>query len=471
MKMMIFGIDGLGFEGLKHLGLKKLEQRLNNGITENSYVKNVISRGWCDMYTGKDAFETGAFLQVPTITNEPKPTQNTGYSAIKKIESNEFLWEKVNSLGLSMGIFGVPTISKPIELNGFSVAATGAGKFGNDVTEDDLYPKNLFKNLNIKDIDLGFRMGYGAFMPQTIEELELNANKHLADYFFTLNRVLDKNPVDVCFAASRFITEMGYKFLGLCASDPQNDFEKKLKNTVLELCSSFDAQLDDFLNKVNPEHLFIVSDHGLKPYEYDLNLNQFLVNNGFLSEETGLVRFAKNCVKDYLTATNPRKYSPRVPRYDRSSGEYFSIGYMNALYLNDQRFGGNQYSQEQAYTKSTTFAERLNELAVEQELAPYIKFHAVDKPSIIGDGQNAIAVPNIVCDMVDGLNNSERKFEVLKPKEYAFEKMFTHGFYGEHSACKASDTLAGYCGPDAEKVTLSKLTTIYGSILDVLKKN
>lgn len=470
MKILIFGIDGLGEESLKVLGLKKLAARMKNGKLDNPKIQNVISRGWPELYTGKDAFETGGFYQVPEYRNgKILATQNTGLTTIKKIINNDdLLWKALNNLDYKVGLFTVPTISVPEEINGFCVAGTGGGKFGNTVSTDDLYPKNLFDGLHIKDIDLGFRMGSGAYIPEDILDLEQNGNKHIADYFFTLERLLNKNDVDACFCASRFIAEMAFKFIGL--SSTKNEYEKKLKKTVLSLCENFDSVLDDFLEKINPEHLFIVSDHGIGKYKYDLNLNQILCENKLIKRITTI----KDRLRPFVNKTRyilyNRRYLPAPPHYFLEGAEFFSIGYINALYLNDDRFSGSPIEPELAYEKSINMTNILNNWLSENNLSDKLHFRAIKYPANIGQGETKVAIPNIICDMESGFNNSERALLALSEKDYYFEEMFDKGFHGEHSGCKTNDTIAYYSGSYSEHVDLSNLKNIYHSIINVAKE-
>jgi len=59
MKILIFGIDGLGTESMEGLGLKRLARRINQGVVGNPAIQNIISRGWPELYTGKDAYQIG----------------------------------------------------------------------------------------------------------------------------------------------------------------------------------------------------------------------------------------------------------------------------------------------------------------------------------------------------------------------------------------------------------------------------
>ena len=86
MKILILDIDGLGKASLSKLGLKRLAKRIKQGAFENPSVQNIIGRGWPEIYTGRDAYKTGGFYQLPSYVNgKIFPSQNTGLGTIKKI--------------------------------------------------------------------------------------------------------------------------------------------------------------------------------------------------------------------------------------------------------------------------------------------------------------------------------------------------------------------------------------------------
>ncbi|SFK33010.1 hypothetical protein [Methylophaga sulfidovorans] len=471
MKMFIFGIDGLGHESIKGLGLKKLATRIESGIIGTPKILNVVSRGWPEIYSGKNAYQTGAFYQVPEYQDgKIYASQRTGLSLVKKtIGSGELLWNKLEKLGYSVGIFSVPTVTAPEKLNGFSVGATGAGKFGNSMSDEDVFPSELLKGLHIKDIDLGFRMGYGAFIPQSISEFEATANKHLADYFYMLERLLDKNPVDICFAATRFINEMAYKFLGLCERNPKNEFEKQLRNTVLDLCESFDEQLDALINKIEPQQLFIVSDHGIGKFEYELNLNELLVDIGLLkrnSERQNIKDFIRPAYHWFRRKLLNNKIPKFAPRYLLEDSKLFSIGFTNVLYLNDHRFGGCTYSEKEREILIKGYVEELNNQVKLLSLDSLISFRAINNINRMLDEVN-ITIPDILCEMSSGITNTQRQREVFTPKQNDFESMFVKGFHGEYSGCKTEDTIAAYIGGSGSSINFSNLTNVYDSIIAV----
>lgn len=466
MKVFIFGIDGLGQESLEALGLHRLASRIQKSVVGNPKIHNVVSRGWPEIYTGKTAYETGAFYQSPEVrSGQIFPTQKTGLSFIKKtINNDELLWNRLNSVGLKVGVFTVPTVTVPEKINGFCVGATGAGKFGNGLSKDDYYPSNLFDGLKIDDIDLGLRMGYGAFLPDTIEELEAYANQHIEDYFRLLEGSLANNPVDVCFAASRFVTEMAYKFLGVCLDEPKDSFEQKLRNMVKRLCNYFDEKLDKLIEKTQAEHIFIVSDHGLKRFNYELNLNQLLVEMQLIERRSVFSHWKELARPVYFWLKKrvlKNKIGRVLPRYNLEKSKVFSIGFTNVLYLNDQRFGGKAYSESEREMFLHDLVQDLNKKVSAMELDKLIKFKLLPR------NENEFVSPDILCEMVSGVMNTERQASILFKRDFAFEKMFTDGFYGEHSGCKTEDILVAYCGSQNELINFENLTDVYGSIIRV----
>lgn len=473
MKMLIVGIDGLGKASLKALGLKRLSARMQSqGIVGMPEINNVISRGWPEIYTGKDAFQTGGFYQVPVYSNgKILPTQKTGLSKIKKIiDKNDLLWNVLNKLGYSVGVFTVPTVSEPETINGFCFAATGAGKFKSINVESEISPKDLLDDIRIDMADFGIRMGYGGVIPKDLLSLEKYLNKHISDYFYTLRHVLIRKHVDICFAATRFVAAMAFKFIGVCINPPKNAYEARLRELVLNVCDNFDEELDRLINDIDAEHLFIVSDHGVTEYIYDLNLNELLLQNGMMSRDNSIKSILKHQVNKIRSIVKGNPYLTKAaPRYRLEKSQFFSIGYMNAIYLRDSRFGGEKYTPDDAYEMSKSMSKNLNAICHDSNLDTYLHFNPIKTTGTVGADINSVHIPNIICNMQPGINNSERTKAILERKDFYFEDMLKKGFYGEHSGCKSNDTIGFYSGDREETIDVTSLTSIYESILRVVK--
>ncbi len=474
--MLIFGIDGLGKQNLKAFRLERLSRRMASSKVANPIIANQRSRGWPELYSGKDAYETGAFYQIPTVLNQQiVSTQRTGLTCVKEqISHKKLLWNSLNDQGLKCGVFSVPTTNETEIINGFFVSATGAGKISNSLNKEDVYPPGLLNGLNFENLDLGFRMGYGAFIPKDLDHLEKRANKHLADFFYILQNLITRESPDVCFAASRFINELSYKFIKLCLKEPENVYEEKMKSLILSLANSFDLMLDNLISYIDPDHLFIVSDHGIGTFDYQVNLNEILCRCGYIApEQPRFRRKIKIFIKPRLNKILRKKNIPSYPKYDLDQSKFFSIGFTDAIYIRDQRFNGPIISRDEAFERSKKAAIKLNQFLRDQHLIEKMSFEALDLNKYsLNSGHTPkieIPLPNIICHMKNGYANLERtNREVVKTNHCSFNpSLFSNGFFGEYSGIKTKDTIAIYQGPNADTVQMDDLTKIYASITNL----
>ena len=58
---------------------------MENAKAANPVIDNVVSRGWPEIYSGVDAYASGAFYQVPVVQEgKITPSQKTGLACIKE---------------------------------------------------------------------------------------------------------------------------------------------------------------------------------------------------------------------------------------------------------------------------------------------------------------------------------------------------------------------------------------------------
>ena len=471
MKMLILGIDGLGHDNLSSFGLTRLKARLDAGLCGNPQVDNNLSRGWCEIYSGQDCFGSGGFYQVPKKTGgRVTATQKTGLGrVISHVGADQMLWSRINALGLSMGIFTVPTITSPQQIDGFCVAGTGGGSFGGALSAKSLHPANLLEHRRIMGADLGFRMGYGSYLPKSVENLELVANKHLSDYFTTLRTALDRKPVDVAFVGTRFINELSYKFAKLVKQDPADKDAAALKQLVLALADAFDVMIDAFIAAADPDHVFVVSDHGIKSFDYRFNMNEALVDLGLVARDD--LRFrAKTIIKPLQKVRVKGPTNPVIGMtYKLQDSTAFSCGYTNAVYLNDDRFFGKALEPAERTRLATDIAARLQDRCRTEPGMQDVTFGAIERGAYTdAPAADRLPMPDIRCSLPDGVVNLKQTQGISEAVTNDFGLgLYKTGVPGEYSGCKSSDTLAGYVGAHGDAVTLNRLTDLYGSILSV----
>ena len=473
MKFLMVGIDGLGAESLAALQLRRLQEIIEQGRSANPLPDNMVSRGWTEIYSGKNAYETGGFFQIPVMSkNRIVATQDTGVSTIAgHIGAENLLWGKLRRAGHRVGVFTLPTVNKRQDDCELSIPATGGGVFSAGIDSAAAKPAQAASLANYGRSNLGFRMGKGAFLPASRSELEAWLRDHIAQYFTTLRRTLDRYPVDSLVLGSRFVT-LHYKFRHILCGNPGGPDDAALRDLILEIARDFDGEMAAFITDANPEHLFITSDHGLGELKFHVNINALLRELGLIDYPGAAFRLARFGKRKVLERRQPRRQrGPLFPMYGLERSRAFSIGYTDVVYVNDARFTGPSMSNEERYTVACVVAEELSqhvrERGYEQQFREFIPMKHQGWSSPGDNGAPAVALPDIRCVLEEGTVNLGRTGgEVVRVNEtLGARDMFRNGFFAEHSACKTSDCLAAYRGSAEMDFGPQRLTDVYGAML------
>ncbi|WP_417536681.1 hypothetical protein [Methylophaga sp.] len=480
MKTLILGIDALGQKSLEALQLNKLEQKIQLCKRGNPVIDNVVSRGWAELYSGKTAYETGAFYQVPVMDNgRIIPSQSTGSAKVAQhIGEDQFFWNRLQADGWKVGVFTLPSVANPQRKITFSVSATGGGNFKNKVTREEVHPEELADLANYIDVNLGFRHGYGAFLPDNVEHLEQWIRDHLAQHFFTLELALEKWPVDCLVFGTRFVT-LAYKFIRLLASDPANTDEAALREMLLRVSSDFDDYIAKFIRQIDPEHLFILSDHGNGPLDFHVNINELLHQIGEINHKPWMPmrirRLAGKIKRTRLGSKEWHQFPPQFPAYSLETSKSFSIGYTDLIYINDGRFTGPEMSNDERYDRSCLLAAKLKAYTVEHGFEQFVNFEPLKNEGYtqaLVKPEGRVPLPDIRCVLAEGCANLGRTHRsIVERNEPTFgAEMFRRGIFAEYSGCKTTDVIAAYSGPEEDNVDLSSLPDIYSSIIRVMER-
>ena len=478
MKALVLGIDALGQQSLEALQLKRLNGLIARGKHGIPAIDNVVSRGWAELYSGKTAYETGAFYQIPIFKDgRILASQRTGAARVADhIGTDALLWNKLQDAGWSVGVYTLPSVTDVQGKTAFSVSATGGGNFRNKVSSKEVHPEDFVHLTNYMAPNLGFRIGYGAFLPDDIDHLERWMRDHFAQHAFTLELALEKWPVDCLVFGTRFVT-IAYKFIRLLLSRPEGEHEKALRDMLLRVAADFDEYLARFIRLADPEHLFIVSDHGNCPLEYHVNINELLVQLGEISAKPWLVVRARSmvgrAVRSHFQPARWKRFPSRYPSYDLENSLSFSIGYTDVIYINDQRFTGPHMSEDERFDRASALAERLKAYVATHGLEQFIDFKPMRNRGYtepLENPKSRVPLPDVRCILAKGCVNLERtNRQIVRKNEPSFgPDMFERGFFAEYSGCKSMDTLAAYIGPNAGAVDFSNLTSIYDSIINVM---
>lgn len=474
MKLLMVAVDGLGAESLEAMGLPRLSALVNQGKRGNPHVDNVVSRGWAEIYSGSTAYETGAFFQIPIMRNgRIVPTQKTGSDVVGKHIGNEnLLWGRLQAAGHRIGIFTLPTVNAAQGGCAFTFPATGGGVFGSSLEGLQVYPPEMARLARYSAQNIGFRMGMGAFLPDSSEDLEAWMRDHIAQYFSTLRQTVQRCRVDSLLIGSRFLT-LFYKFRHILTESSEDPEDIKLKETLLEVLADFDFELTKFIVDTSPRHLFINSDHGLGQLSHHVNVNELLRRIGVINYRGVAYRTARHFkIKISSKIREPGKKIDVFPVYDLNRSLAFSIGYTDVVYINDARFAGPSMTDQERFEYASSLVEQLHQYTKEHGHAQFVKFQAMKNYGLTSPKSkdaDPIPLPDIRCFLQEGCVNLGQTFStVVAPNNpYGASEMFNRGFYAQHAGCKSGDTIASYIGPRSDLVELDDLTKLYDSMIRV----
>lgn len=470
---MVLGLDGLGEESLKAFGMPRLANLLEKGMTTNPSVDNVVSRGWPEIYSGEVASTTGAYFQIPVLSNGSIiPSQKTGVEVVTNhVGEDALLWTKLQSAGYSIGVFGLPTVGLPLENIAFSFPATGAGLFGASMAGAAVWPSGAERFSDYTSNTLGFRVGRGGYLPRSAKQLEQWIRDHMAQYFATLRLFLSTSKPDAVIVASRFLT-LFYKFQHVFARDASQE-NQHVARMLQSVGHDFDTLLMNFIESEGVQHLFVVSDHGVGALEYHVNINELLRQSGLIQYRGAPRRLARWLYLSTIgRVSRGRHLSPIFPTFDLDQSKAFSIGYTDCIYINDARFTGPPMSVDERYDLACDIAAQLTEDCARHDLNQFLQFEPIRNEGMTNPRtgeKDRIPLPDIRCHLSEGSVNLEQTNGRVVEKHHPSRagEMFRKGFEAQHSGVKSRDTLASYIGPNPELVKMEKLTDIYHSIVRV----
>jgi len=467
MQLLVIGIDG---------GTKKIIEDMPMPFTQNLFSnsnyrelnEDLISRGWAQILTGEHASQNKAFYLAPCADG----TYNFSYSYSKSdmvsASSSAPLWEKLNELGVSVGLLNIPTTGPAGQVNGFIVAGCGGGlKAGGPVPAGMVYPENIDAVLDRNKYIFDIRLPGGASTVSGFFEKIAEAEANQKNTFIELAKTA--NP-DFGFHCFRITTEVQYLSryeIELCAVQIQKcreinvDFQpaNAVQKNLLNYYKMLDRHIEDIFKKLKPESYIFISDHSTALFEHEGNLDLWLEREGYLIRlnkvEIFLLRvsnFLKRKLKSLLVslklAKKPKKVAFRNPitRFSKSKtqafGTFYDMGNFAGIFINDRiRFGGP--------VKNDDFVKKLvRDICSKLNADPVARSYGLRARPYRDNFQNSAYqkfMPDIKIDKPDTIYFSSRRWKFivdnpnLKPLE---ENLF--GIRYPYSGIKGRDPLFVY---------------------------
>lgn len=294
MKLLILGIDGADSKIMNHFQLNTWRKLCESLTDHDVRLKDLWSRGWGELLSGKHGSQTGALYARPTTT--PGVT-NSKFTSSDYSKSSVPLWEKLNSRGLSVSLHNIPTTMPAPTLDGYVVCGGGAGMSADPGVENSLfYPKRgvvpqTIGNNYIRDIRYSTLKNRS--FDNLFKQLDLMDSNHI-DTFCSLNL---ENRIDVGFLVIRSLVVVQQLFVDII-DNPSIDMAiyERIRNHFNKL----DIKMGRLIDSLSPENIVVVSDHGQSTKKHSVNLNAI-----FNSTKKPPIRAASENIISQIKKTTP----------------------------------------------------------------------------------------------------------------------------------------------------------------------
>jgi predicted AlkP superfamily phosphohydrolase/phosphomutase len=314
-RLLILALDGATFDligpWVEQGKLPTFARLIRGGVhgALRSTTPPITPCAWTSFSTAQNPGRHGIFdfQQFVPGTYELAPTNG----AMRKART---IWEYLNDLGLTVGLYNLPWMYPPPRLNGYCVCGFDAP----DINPKAVHPPDLSRELHaaVPGISLA-----AEFLKKRNGEYDLDALRRQVRVNIDAARfLLEKHPVDVCLLTFMLLDQVAHFFY---YADPALRGARRLEgphgpggstrpavdvpDVLLAVHQWVDEGLAEILDLIPPDCLVIgVSDHGVAPTTIHLNPSRALA-------DAGLLAFAVPGTALYQRAAVPGRSPSAVP--------------------------------------------------------------------------------------------------------------------------------------------------------------
>jgi predicted AlkP superfamily phosphohydrolase/phosphomutase len=335
-KILVIGLDAATFDIIDPLvkkgRLPNIQRFMEQGVRTDlrTTIPPISPNAWTSFATGKNAGKHAiySFSEQKTESYEIQFVNALSRKA-------KPVWSVLSEAGRTVGVINMPVTYPPDEVNGFVIS--GMDTPGRE--SDFVFPKDL-KTVLLKEFDYVVDYSFlGTVNKNTgqkildnlydVERKRVAAAKYLMkaydwDFFFVVLVALDR------------VQHFFWHCMEPLHPRYNEDGAELFRDSILDMYQRMDDLVGELLDGLDEDvSVFIMSDHGAGPFDNsvpDLNLNEWLTNNGYLKlkgKETaglGLLKKSREFLRKKLSSGMKQRLKVIFPRFREKlqSHVYFS---------------------------------------------------------------------------------------------------------------------------------------------------
>ncbi|KAB7517972.1 alkaline phosphatase family protein [Halosegnis rubeus] len=281
MDTLVFGLDGGEWDVINPMiedgKLPNLESLISTGVSGplKSITPPVSPPAWNSIQTGTNPGKHGVF-DFSTFDDEyVRRSINTSDR-----QSTPF-WRVMNDYDVSTGLFKTPFTYPPGQISGFIVTGFPTPSRANDFAK----PESIVERVGpVQDLleDWSYQQAgdYEAFKKDLIQ-----VANHQTEVFLDLLNEYDTDLAMTVYDGSDRIQHFFWKYFD--ESHPRYEPNSQFSGAIEEYYQTVDEGLGRILETANPPcDVVVLSDHGFGPLSYDINIDQWLEKEGFLTRKS-----------------------------------------------------------------------------------------------------------------------------------------------------------------------------------------
>jgi len=230
---------------------------------------------WSAMLSGKSPGELGVY----GFRNRKSWAYDSHKIATSLAIKSPRIWDVLSEHNLSSSVIGVPQTFPIKPLNGTMVS----GLLTPDIDSPCTYPEDLKDDLikNVGDI----RFDATPFRTNELDNVLKRIYALMQNRFAVARYMLENDPCDFFMMVEMGLDRLHHAFWKFCdPNHPQFVQGNSYENVFKKYYEAMDEEIGTLLQMLDDDtNILVVSDHGAQPLHGGIRINQWLINEGYLT--------------------------------------------------------------------------------------------------------------------------------------------------------------------------------------------